>query len=120
MASLRDALLKAEKISEAQFKAEEEQKRAQQADEARRQVEVIEQARVASLLEQIKRVTTIRKFRGCARSLLLLRPEYISTVHTCAKALPSQEGWEALQTQVDHLYEWLPSLPPEEQDELVK
>ena len=39
MASLRDALLKAEKISEAQFKAEEEQKRAQQADEARPQTE---------------------------------------------------------------------------------
>ncbi len=119
MADLRNALLQAGQVSEQRFLEAEEDSRRKEKERSQQQLDMLEREHVKKLLVQLRRLTSVRKFRGCARQLLLLQPDCVDAVAKLVQNLPRQEGLAELLEQVARL-EWLPSLSDEEQEALVR
>ncbi|OGG54404.1 hypothetical protein A3D62_00560 [Candidatus Kaiserbacteria bacterium RIFCSPHIGHO2_02_FULL_49_11] len=120
MSSLFEALQKVGKVSCEQAKLEEDRRRDRDAGVLHAQLEAIKSRRIEALLNQVRRVTTLKRFRPVARDLLLLQPDSIGIVVESAGALQPQDGLEKFREDMTRLYEWLPSLSEDEQESLIK
>lgn len=120
MSALSEQLFKAGLISPQKHEEQATAERAEDDERSKCQFASIENRRVEELSRVLQRVTTLRRFRKVALSLLLLRPEMAGIVVALTAQLPMQYGSEELLEKVTHLKEWLPSLSAEERETFIR
>lgn len=117
--SLLEALTNVGKVSETVAKEEFRRQSSEEDTAMQGQIEMIKARRIDDLKKQLKRVTTLRRFRPIARDLLLFEPTQIELVWTCASMLPKQEVSVVFLEEVRQLREWLLSLSSKEQETTI-
>ena len=120
MSSIAEQLLKAGLVSKEEHEKHAEAERVQAAEENQLHLASVESAEVERLHGVLGRVTSLRRFRGAARSLLLLRPTMTNTILELAARLPEQDGLLEFKQRIEHLHEWLPSLSEDDRESYIE
>ena len=119
MTSLRDALAKANVVSERTVK-EAEAMEAIEREAAGQALQQRVMATQAHTLEDLKDATIIREFRDKARKLLVERPDLVNQVITLAHRFKDQPGGKRLVWLVFSVRDQLGHVPGPERDRFLR